>query len=160
MKSPQQTTVPPAPDPFTAIWRSAGGHLAVVMLALLLTSVIPPRAYSEDFSWMSIAEEAVATLKEAALHQAAGDAPQGKRAITRAYFEVFEGKKMEAAIRKMLGESHAFMVERQFGKLRRSLTSAPPDEFGQTVSDLAGQLRADAKQLDALGVPQEVYDAR
>jgi len=132
---------------------------ALAALALLLAAAVPLQAGAETFSWMAVAEEAIAELSNASQHHAEGDAAQSKRAITQAYFGVFEGKKMEAAMRKMLGESHTFMVERQFRKLRRSLLTAGPREFEQAVAALAEQLRADAKQLDALGVPQEVYDA-
>jgi fumarate hydratase class II/high-affinity iron transporter len=119
-----------------------------------------PDARAEAFSWTDVADETVAALNEALLHQAEGDVAQCKRAITRAYFGVFEEQKMEAAMRKMLGESHAFMVERQFSALRRTAATATPAEFGQIVATLAEQLRTAAVQLDALGVPKEVYNAR
>ena len=135
---------------------------ALALLALVLGPAIaaPAGAEAAAFSWTSVAEETITALDEAAHHQAEGDVTQCKRAITRAYFGVFEEQKMEAAMRKMLGESHAFLVERQFTKLRRSAATATPDAFGAAVATLAAQLREDALQLDALGVPQEVYDVQ
>lgn len=141
--------------------RGAGRIAAALALAMLLLGAgTMPGLGSETFSWTTVAEDTIAALTAAARHHAEGDVTGCKRAITRAYFGVFEERKMEAALRKMLGESHTFMVERQFSKLRRTATTATPDEFGQTVAALADQLRADARELDALGVPQEVYDAR
>ncbi len=52
------------------------------------------------------------------------------------------------------------MVERQFSALRRTAATATPAEFGGIVASLSAQLRDDARQLDALGVPQEVYDVQ
>lgn len=134
--------------------------LAALALALTLGMAASPVAGAETFSWTAVAEETIAALNEASLHHAEGDIAQSKRAITRAYFGVFEEQKMEAAMRKMLGESHAFMVERQFSTLRRNVATATPADFSRTVEMLSEQLRADALQLDALGVPQEVYNAR
>ena len=129
-------------------------------MVLVLGTTAPAATVANTFSWTAVAEETVAALNEAALHHAEGDVAECKRAITRAYFGVFEERKMEAALRKMLGESHTFMVERQFSQLRKTVATATPAEFGEIVTALAEQLRADARQLDALGVPQEVYDAR
>ena len=129
-------------------------------MALVLGMAASPDAGAGTFSWTAVAEETIAALNEASLHQAEGDIAQCKRAIVQAYFGVFEEQKMEAAMRKMLGESHAFMVERQFSALRRDAATATPADFSRTVATLAEQLRADARQLDALGVPAEVYNAR
>lgn len=134
--------------------------LGAVALALVLGMAASPDASAETFSWTAVAEETIAALNEASLRHAEGDIAQSKRAITRAYFGVFEEQKMEAALRKMLGESHTFIVERQFSTLRRNVATATPVEFSRTVTKLAEQLRADAQQLDALGVPREVYNAR
>ncbi len=134
--------------------------LAALALALTLGMAASPGASAGTFSWTAVAEETIAALNEASLHRAEGDIAQSKRAITRAYFGVFEEQKMEAAMRKMLGESHAFMVERQFSTLRKTVATATPADFTRTVATLAEQLRADALELDALGVPQEVYNAR
>lgn len=142
---------------------SAFGRLVSVFAILALSTsllIAMPRATAAAFSWTGVAEETIAALDEAAQHHAAGDITQCKRAITRAYFGVFEERKMEAAVRKMMGESHIFMVERQFSALRRTAATANPTEFGDIVASLSAQLRADAQQLDALGVPQEVYDVR
>ncbi len=133
---------------------------ALAALALMLGMATSPEARAETFSWTAVAEETIAALNEASQHHAEGDIAQSKRAITRAYFGVFEEQKMEAALRKMLGESHTFMVERQFSTLRKNVAKATPEDFSRTVETLAEQLRADALQLDALGVPQEVYNAR
>ena len=134
--------------------------LAVFALVLVLGMAAALKASAETFSWTAVAEETIAALNEASSHHAEGDIARSKRAITRAYFGVFEEQKMEAALRKMLGESHTFMVERQFSTLRRNVATATPEEFSRTVATLAEQLRADAQQLDTLGVPREVYNAR
>jgi hypothetical protein len=142
--------------------RGAGSRFGAVLavLTLVLGIAAAPDARAETFSWTAVAEDTITALDEASRHHAEGDVKQCKRAITRAYFGVFEERKMEAALRKMLGESHTFLVERQFSKLRRTATTATPEEFEETVAALAEQLRDDARQLDALGVPQEVYDVR
>ncbi len=134
--------------------------IVLAALALMLGMAASPEARAEEFSWAAVAEATIAALNEASQHHAEGEIAQSKRAITRAYFGVFEEQKMEAALRKMLGESHTFMVERQFSTLRRNVATATPEDFSRTVATLSEQLRADAQELDALGVPQEVYNAR
>ena len=140
----------------------APGHLrtALAALALVLGIAASPAASAGTFSWTTVAEDTIAALNEASLRHAEGDIAQCKRAIVQAYFGVFEEQKMEAAMRKMLGESHAFMVERQFSTLRRDAATVTPAEFSRIVATLAEQLRADARQLDALGVAPEVYNVR
>lgn len=134
--------------------------LATAILATVAGLAVSPAAGAEPFSWTTVAEETIAALEEASQHKEAGDVTACKRAIVRAYFGIFEEQKMEAALSKMLGQSHTFMVERQFSTLRRNAATAAPAEFSGIVAALAEQLRADAERLDALGVPQEVYNAQ
>lgn len=147
-------------DPRCGALARLGAVLSLLALVLVSGAAATARAEAGTFSWTAVAEETIAALDEAAQYHAAGDITQCKRAITRAYFGVFEDRKMEAALRKMMGQSHIFMVERQFSTLRRTAPTASPAEFGDVVASLSEQLRADARQLDALGVPQEVYDVQ
>lgn len=144
-------------------------HLASVRIGLVVllaaSALTLARAASADvmaerFSWAAVAAETLAALDEASLQQADGNFAECKRAITRAYFGIFEEQKMEAAMRKMLGQSHTFMVERQFSNLRRSVATASAEDFRQAVAALAEQLQADAQRLDELAVPREVYDVQ
>lgn len=135
----------------------------VILLAVSALTLARPAAAGTlyaTFSWAAVAAETVAALDEASLQQADGNLAECKRAIARAYFGIFEEQKMEAAMRKMLGQGHAFMVERQFSNLRRSAATASPEDFRQAVAALAEQLRADAQRLDELAVPREVYDVQ
>jgi hypothetical protein len=136
--------------------------LAIAAMALMLLGA-PHRATAADanadgFSWVSVADAIAAALDDAADSYAEGDARQAKRHLTTAYFGVFEGRKMEAAMRKMLGRTHTYEVEERFGDIRKMIGSGAPEDIRAQVDALSEQVRADARELDRLGVPKEVYD--
>lgn len=133
-------------------------RLFLLVLAILMAPALP--AGAGGFSWSEVAEAVAVELDDAVAAYRAGDSKETKRALTRAYFGVFEGRKMEAALRKTLGQTHTFQVERQFAGLRRVIGKQPAESLAEKAAALAEQLRKDAVALDAAGVPAEVYDAR
>jgi len=134
-------------------------HLFTVLVFGVAISTAPVRA-ADDFSWHSIADAIALKLNEAVVAHRADDAKGAKRALTRAYFGVFESQKMEAALRKTMGQTHAFKVERMFTGLRSQIGNQSHDAFADAVQDLVAQLHDDADKLDTAGIPKEVYDAQ
>ena len=131
---------------------------AVALVVGVLTAL--PGARAAGFSWQGVADAVGQKLEAAISEYRNGDEKEAKRALTEAYFGVFEGRKFEAAMRKTLGQTHAFEVERKFGNLRRLIGKKPVGDLEAAVADLMQRLRADATTLDEKGVPEEVYDAR
>ena len=66
---------------------------------------------------------------------------------------------MEAAIRSHLGIEPAFLLERQFGAIRKDIKSgAPEKEVASAVNKLKQALKDHAEQLNEAGVPLSVYE--
>lgn len=108
--------------------------------------------------WRPVADQVVERLEQAANQYEQGETKTARRAVMQAYFGVFESEKMEAAMRVHLGGSHTYMVERQFGKLRKAIQGgAPQAEVDERVAKLAEALRRDAGKLDDKGVSREVF---
>lgn len=128
------------------------------VVAMLLLSAV---AAADNFSWTAVAEAVVSALEQAIPASAAGDSDAARQAVLGAYFGVFEDRKMEAAMRKELGQEHTVAVEARFNDLRKAVgakTSA--SVVADQVAALSQILREDARQLDARGVPEQVYVGR
>ena len=141
-------------------WGVRLGRLSLVAgLGLFAVGAAPTRA--EAFRWALVAEQVVEQLEQALAARRAGDADQARQALLTAYFGVFEDRKMEAALRKELGQTHTVEVEARFNDLRKAITArAAPAEMAEKVLALSEILRKDALALDAQGVPEQVYVGR
>lgn len=116
-------------------------------------------AAAESSTWSEVAEEIAAQISLAeSLYQE--DKPtEARRAVSQAYFGVFEDKKMEAAMRIELGAKYTYQVEQQFGALRKAIRVQADKE---TVQGLAQGIREtvmrDARTLDQANIPLEVFE--
>jgi fumarate hydratase class II/high-affinity iron transporter len=112
---------------------------------------------AED-NWVSLAEAIAVHLENASALYANNQDKEAKREIIKAYFGVFEDKKMEAAMRMELGAKYTYKVERRFGDLRKVIkNNLPIDKFNQQMQDLIVIMREDAVKLDEAGIPMEVF---
>ncbi len=123
-----------------------------IMLASVSARAEPQRV------WQPLGEQIVRVLDEAQARYEAGDATAARRAVSQAYFALFESRKMEAAMRTTIGAKHTYEVEQKFGDLRKAIKSgAAADRIGAIAKDLQTSIRRDAKVLDEAGVPEEVF---
>lgn len=136
-------------------WRLGGVGALVLGVALL---VHPAEGFAETGYWQGVAVKIETALHDALTRYQEGDAEAARRALTRAYFGVFEGSKMEAALRMEQGAKHTYGVERQFGVLRKAIKGgADAEELRRAVEALAATLRDDATALDRARIAPEVF---
>jgi hypothetical protein len=116
-------------------------------------------AVAETTTWAQVAEEIAAHVTQAESLYQEGKPREASHAVTRAYFGVFEDRKMEAAMRIELGASHTYQVEQQFGALRKAIRTQADQ---QTIQELAQAIREsatrDARALDQANIPMEVFE--
>ena len=118
-------------------------------------------AAAAEFRWAGVAEEVAGQLEQAVAANKAGTADRARQAVLTAYFGLFEDRKMEAAIRKELGQAHTVDLEDRFNALRKAVGgAAAPATVAAQAAELSAMLRKDGFALDALGVPEQVYVGR
>lgn len=127
-----------------------------LIFALLLTTA--PAGAGEADTWSAVAEKIGAAITSAESLYARRNAEEARRAVTDAYFGIFEDSQMEAALRTQIGARHAYNVERRFGNLRKAIKKDKGLEAVREIADdLRAVLRQDAKALDDAGVPRKVF---
>lgn len=135
---------------------------ASVLIAVLIAGavlIVGGSAWSKSPPvWRPLAEEIVLIINEAETSYRAGDAKAARRAVVKAYFGVFESRKMEAAMRVTLGAKHTYLVEKRFGELRKAIKNGESaDRIASIAEGIRIAVRRDAKALDKAGVPAEVF---
>jgi fumarate hydratase class II/high-affinity iron transporter len=126
------------------------------ILGLFLLNSLPLQA--SDDNWAPIAEKIIQHIEAAESSYQANDLKTAKQFIIKAYFGVFEDKKMEAAMRQELGSKYTYQVEKLFGNLRKAMTKGlSNDEVATIVESIRKAMRSDAKKLDQAGIPLEVF---
>lgn len=109
--------------------------------------------------WRPLADEIVRIIDAAENHYQAGDKKAAKRAVIEAYFGVFESQKMEAAMRTTIGAKHTYLVEKEFGNLRKAIKKQQDLKIIQNIADkIRTAVVRDAAVLDKAGIPARVYD--
>ena len=137
---------------------TGAGWISGALAGLLLGAGL---ARADDFRWSRVAEETIAHLEQALAASKAGQVDAARQAVIAAYFGSFEDRKLEAALRKEIGQQHIAEVEAWFNALRKGVGHAAPEaELAGLVARLSETLRTDAKLLEARGVPEQVYEGR
>jgi hypothetical protein len=133
----------------------------VCVLALSLPyGVRADGAASEAGYWRGVAAEVSAVFDDMIEAVRRGDDKAAKRSQTRAYFGVFEERKMEAAIRKTFGQARAYEIESGFSQVRRMIGKGSAEDIQDALDALVGLIKHDAVALDQAGVSKDVYDVR
>jgi len=128
----------------------------LAILVLLLTNSTSAADNSEY--WSSLANEISVLISKAEQHYKQGEQSEAKRTVVKAYFGVFEDKKMEAAMRVELGASYTYKVEKKFGTMRKLISKkAPYVEIKTLAEHIVKTINSDAKKLDKAGIPPEVF---
>jgi|GEM_PF-1269521 len=133
----------------------------VCVLALSLPSgVRADDAASAAGYWRGVAAEVSAVFDDMIEAVRRGDDKAAKRSQTRAYFGVFEERKMEAAIRKTFGQARAYEIESGFSQVRRLIGKGSAEDIQDALDALVGLIEHDAVALDQAEVSKDVYDVR
>ncbi|MCW8944593.1 MAG: hypothetical protein OQL27_07440 [Sedimenticola sp.] len=128
------------------------------LVFILFVSALPLATLAAEANWVSVGEEVITHVDAAEKAYLAGEQKQAKRSVVRAYFGVFEDRKMEAAMRMELGAKHTYLVERQFGALRKAIQKdAGSIEVAQIAEGIRVAMRRDALLIDQAGIPLEVF---
>ncbi|MEW5008921.1 hypothetical protein A9Q80_00655 [Cycloclasticus sp. 46_83_sub15_T18] len=126
------------------------------IIGFFFLTVLPLQA--NDKVWAPVAEQIILHIESAESHYQAGDLLTAKQFIIKAYFGVFEDRKMEAAMRQELGSKHTYQVERLFGNLRKAMTrGADAAEVTAIVESIRTEMRDAAIKLDQAGIPLNVF---
>lgn len=126
------------------------------IIGFFFLTVLPLQA--NDKVWAPVAEQIILHIESAESHYQAGDLLTAKQFIIKAYFGVFEDRKMEAAMRQELGSKHTYQVERLFGNLRKAMTrGADAAEVTAIVESIRTEMRDGAIKLDQAGIPLNVF---
>ncbi len=126
------------------------------ILGLYLLNSLPLQA--DDNNWAPIAEQIIQYIEVAESNYQANNLKTAKQFIIKAYFGVFEDRKMEAAMRQELGSKYTYQVEKLFGNLRKAMTKgASNSEVAIIVESIRDAMRRDAQKLDQAGIPLEVF---
>jgi len=126
------------------------------IIGFFFLTVLPLQA--NDKVWAPVAEQIILHIESAESHYQAGDLLTAKQFIIKAYFGVFEDRKMEAAMRQELGSKHTYQVERLFGNLRKAMTrGADAAEVTTIVESIRTEMREGAVKLEQAGIPLNVF---
>lgn len=119
-----------------------------LIMALFLI-LYPSMSYPGETNWVSVADEVGNKLKEGQASYEAGDSAGAKGKSTDAYFEVFEGKGMETAVKLKISENRGYELESMFGDIRKGIDrKISLSEMATMVDSLANALRDDAVKMD------------
>ena len=128
--------------------------LISLLSSLLLVSPAPAAAGP----WSDLAGEIDTQLHQALDLYRQGQAKAARSAVTRAYFGLFEDRRMEAAMRTQLGARYTYKVEKRFSRLRRIIRAGlPPQQLEEEIRALSRILTQDGEHLDAAGIPAAVF---
>lgn len=125
------------------------------LLGALLWSGIAGAAQTH---WQAVAARVTEAVEAVRGAYEAGDGAAARKLLMDAYFGQFEDSKMEAAIRKQIGQSRAVALEGMFGDLRKAIKAGDGAMVAALTQRLGSALAEDGKLLDAAGVPAEVYE--
>src|SRR3990172_6352073 len=108
--------------------------------------------YAEGVDWNSTAQRIEEVLNSSMESYKDGRVDEAKKAVTDAYFNLFEGEGMETAVRVYLSEQRVYELEAMFRNIRNAITARTPvaDVAGK-VDSLVSALREDAERLPARG---------
>ena len=82
---------------------------------------------------------------------------KGPRRVTYAYFEFFEGKGIEAAVRRFISLRKATELEKGFADIRKAIHGGvPAGKIKEQTLSLIEALKSAANELDRKGVGMDV----
>jgi hypothetical protein len=130
----------------------------LLTIIIFYFSILSPVSATELSYWSNLAKRINTLIQQSEAQYGQGDTKAAKRSIVKAYFGVFEDKKMEAAMRMELGAKYTYKVEKKFGSMRKLINKNSPEREIQAISkDIQSTMTKDALKLDKAGIPSEVF---
>lgn len=117
-----------------------------------------PAAAATGTHWQTQAERVAQAMTRAEEIFAQGDAAAAKRAVTEAYFHVFEDTKLEAAIRRYVSAKRAAEIEKHFATIRKAMGAGDSATVKAVAQELRDAVAAEAKAMDAADVAPGVFE--
>jgi high-affinity iron transporter len=109
-------------------------------------------ATAADNRWNSVVNEIEAALSRGSDAYAEGRAEDARASISDAYFNLFEGKGMEAAIGSHISSARVSELESMFGAIRGAIkANAPASDIKERINLLVKALREDVEKLPKKG---------
>jgi hypothetical protein len=109
--------------------------------------------------WLNVANTIAQYVNESLVLAQAGETKLATRKMTQAYFQQFEGSKMETALRVQISPKHMLKVEKLFGDLRKSIKANADQALLKTQAEtLINVVNRDAKVLDDAGIQAELLE--
>ncbi|MBT3348563.1 MAG: hypothetical protein HOM84_06310 [Thiotrichales bacterium] len=109
-------------------------------------------------SWVGVAKDITTVIESSVKLHREGEKSEAKRKVIEAYFGIFESEKFEAAMRQEMGSKYTYQVERKFGALRKAMKKEVPIvEIEGIAEDIITTITKDAKKLDEVGIPINVF---
>lgn len=131
--------------------------MKVPAIALVVVGLCFPALAADKAHWSKLAQAISTEVTKAEKLALDGKPDEAKKAVTQAYFGLFESEKMEAALRKEAGSKPAYEREKQFGDLRKLINAGQPADIKQMATALRDGLAADGALLDKAGIAPEVF---
>lgn len=132
--------------------------LKITLLCIIFQMGFHTQA-AENTYWQSLAVEMNAQLGEAVNFYQQGQPQEAGRAVIQAYFGIFEGQKVEAAMRMELGAKYTYLVEKNFSGLRKSIKNGVETSvFSEQVEVLKHILIQDTQKLDSAAISPSVFN--
>jgi hypothetical protein len=129
--------------------------------ALDTSSTITPDKLENNTEayWINVANTIAQHVNESLVLAQAGETKLATRKMTQAYFQQFEGSKMETALRVQISPKHMLKVEKLFGDLRKSIKANADQALLKTQAEtLINAVNRDAKVLDDAGIQAELLE--
>jgi hypothetical protein len=132
----------------------------IFALLFLLPFQISANAEEKSY-WQTLVVSLNNQLDKAANFYQGAHPQKARRAVIQAYFVIFEGKKLESAMRMELGAQYTYKVEKTFSELRSAIKNkVDTASFAQQVNALKIRLVADAVKLDKAGITPSVFNVQ
>jgi len=113
----------------------------------------------ETAYWANVADAIQTQVNESIALSQAGETKLALRKMGQAYFQQFEGSKMETALRIQISPKHMLKVEKLFGDLRKSIKAeADTAVLKQHANAIIEAVIRDAKVLDQAGIQAELLE--
>ena len=109
-------------------------------------------ALAADNGWQDVVNDIEATLNRGVVVYAEGRVEDAKASVSEAYFNLFEGKGMEAAIGSHISSERVSELEFMFGAIRGAIkANAPVSDIRERIHLLVKALREDVDKLPKKG---------
>jgi hypothetical protein len=128
-----------------------------------IKTVEPSTSNSESTNtehyWLNVANTIQEQVNESLALAKKGETKLAMRKMGQAYFQQFEGSKMETALRVQISPKHMLKVEKLFGDFRKSIKAeAEGAVLKQQANAIIEAVHRDANALDKAGIQADLLE--